>query len=33
MGAVIFPIMLNRLFPVLGFAATIRAGAFYCIEP
>lgn len=26
MGAVIFPIMLNKLFPVLGFAATIRAG-------
>lgn len=28
-GAVIFPIMLNKLFPVLGFAGTIRAGEWF----
>lgn len=27
-GAVIFPIMLNKLFPALGFSATIRAVAY-----
>lgn len=28
LGAVILPIMLNKLFPILGFGPTIRAGEF-----